>query len=657
MAMKKNMAVIMAGAMVATTAMPAFAAQASDQKQTTFTVDANNQAQLVGKVGELLNTNYTSVLDTKTSAPTAATANDKVYEITVGSGDAVTNKTDFKNQLAEALKDNTLAVVTVKDNGHETVGDAVNNYTTSKYTLKTLNNVETQATTAACAAIKTTETKGSQVVVTLTNGTTITLGVGSDVLNFTKPVDKDGKEVTDVANNTDKVVGFAKEYVAVNPETYTVNVTSTKMEETTVDKLYDGVFLTAEGQALVDSATSGNTLHAYENKTTAGTLESLNIVLANTTTGAQVQELANGQISRTTVTGDAEQLKGLEAIINNPNSVNTPIKIAGDNRYETAAMISKDLRTSGSTVEPKDQIVIASAESLVDGLAAGPLAAQLNTSILLANKNEAPEATMAELKAALNIENTEVGKLKTKTVYIVGGDAVVGQSVVDQLENLGVTVKRLAGDNRNETSIAVANEMAKLNTTKTPANMTKGFVVGATGIADAMSISSYAAQTKSPIIVSGFNSEVNADTLALTKGMNLTIIGGDGVVSNELQAQLDENNGNTNKVERVKGNDRFQTNAAVINKFFNDSDSTNDATKVFVAADGYKAGNDKLVDALTAAPLAAQSKAPIVLATEELDKDQVEALQLVDTTANAKVVQVGGGILSSVIAKVMSILG
>ncbi len=653
MSRKKNMAVMMAGAMVATTAIPAFAAQASDQKQTTFTVDANNQAQLVAKVGELLNTEYTSVLDTKTSAPIAATANDKVYEIKVGSGAAVTNKTDFKNQLATALKNNTLAVVTVKDNGHETVGDAVNNYTTAKYNLSTLAGVE--AATNGKTIVESVVEKGNNVVVTLTNKTVITLGVGSDELNFAKPVDKDGKALAvDESGNltnaadADKVAGFAKNYVAINSETYTVNVTSTKMEETTVDKLYDGVFLTAEGQALMNSATSGNTLHAYENKTTDGTLESLDVVLANSTSGAQVQNLANGQISRITVTGDAAKLKGLEAIINK-TATDTPVKIAGDDRYETAAMVSKDLR-AGTT---KDNIVIASAESLVDGLAAGPLAAQLNTSILLANKNEAPKATMDELKAALNIENTPVGQLKTKTVYIVGGDAVVGQSVVDQLENLGVTVERLAGDNRNETSIAVAKEMAKLSG---KAN-TEGFVVGAEGIADAMSISSYAAQTKNPIIVSGFNSEVNADTLALTKGMNLTIVGGDGVVSNELQAQLEENNGKANTVDRVKGNDRFQTNAAVINKFFNDSDSSNDASKVFVAADGYKAGNDKLVDALTAAPLAAQSKAPIVLATEELDKDQVEALQLVDTTANANVVQVGGGVLSSVIAKVMSILG
>ena len=107
------------------------------------------------------------------------------------------------------------------------------------------------------------------------------------------------------------------------------------------------------------------------------------------------------------------------------------------------------------------------------------------------------------------------------------------------------------------------------------------------------------------------------------------------------------------KVERLKCETIIETNAAVINKYYRSAS----AKAIFVAADGYKAGNDKLVDALTAAPLAAKNNAPIVLATEELSKDQAEALELVNVESNAKIFQVGGQVINTVIAKIAKILG
>lgn len=100
-----------------------------------------------------------------------------------------------------------------------------------------------------------------------------------------------------------------------------------------------------------------------------------------------------------------------------------------------------------------------------------------------------------------------------------------------------------------------------------------------------------------------------------------------------------------NKVERLAGENRKDTNAKVINKYYAG------ATKAYVAKDGYVGGNGQLVDALTAAPLAASSKAPIVLTTEELSKSQEEVVELRLKNAT-KLVQIGEGIAKNAIEKI-----
>ena len=58
MSKKRNTAIAMASAMVATTAIPAFAT--GTEVKTNFVVDAAKQAELVTKVGQLLDEKYTS---------------------------------------------------------------------------------------------------------------------------------------------------------------------------------------------------------------------------------------------------------------------------------------------------------------------------------------------------------------------------------------------------------------------------------------------------------------------------------------------------------------------------------------------------------------------------------------------------------------------
>lgn len=630
---KKNMAVVMSATMVASSVAPVFATGVG--VETEFVVNASNKDAITSKVGELLGVKYTS----KLSDGDIAESTESVYEIKVGM-DVVTNKTDFKNKLNAALEENTLAVVTIKDKGHKVVEDGIINYEEDKYTLSTLLEVVEDETLADYIDGEVEESNG-RLTITLLSGEVIELGVGDTVLDFTKAYDAEGEET----ETPEDVVSFGLSYSELEEVEYTVNVTTTEIKEISADLLFDGAFLTEEGEKLLTSISESETHDIEvneimtENEEEEEVLTALEIVVKRKPTFFTATEIEEGQDYIITVTGTEEQLTALKGIFVDSEAV--PNKLAGQERFDTAVEVSKAYREQGGT--STEAVVLASATSLVDGLAAGPLAAQLDTSILLTNADSLPEVTKEEIKAVLDIDNTLVSGLKDKTVYVIGGEAVISENVVAELEAIGVTVERIAGENRHETSLAVANKLEELGAT------TESFVVGSDGLADAMSISAYAAKSKNAIIVSNFGSTMSEDAMEYLAERDLTIVGGKNAVSTELESELDEAN-EDKTVLRLEGETRFETNAEVINHFHKD-----DVDAIFVAKDGYKEGNDKLVDALTAAPLAAKLNAPIVLATNDLTEAQEEVLELMSIDDASKIYQVGGGVATTLVNKLVNL--
>ena len=77
---------------------------------------------------------------------------------------------------------------------------------------------------------------------------------------------------------------------------------------------------------------------------------------------------------------------------------------------------------------------------------------------------------------------------------------------------------------------------------------------------------------------------------------------------------------------------------------------------VIVAKDG-KGNKSALVDALTAANLAAQTNAPVVLATDKLSDDQIDAIRLRELQKADSLYQVGHGVDKSVMETIASKLG
>ena len=515
--------------------------------------------------------------------------------------------------------------------------------------------------------------EGKSVVVKLKTGLEVELKLGEKKIDFNKPVDKDGYEVS-VSNTTwdaesDKtkfdnaakgIVGFAEAKTADEDDK---DIASEKLKEITivtggndlaVSDLYDGLMLTEKGHEFLnqikyyDEVSNGNKTNAVvDTKVTriAGT--------DKYTFGVEFKTVAALSAQKYTITGEnkeeAEILRGWLA-----NRLAKVDILAGDNRYETAVNIAKEqvfgeTNLGGATKE--SNIVLVNGDSLVDGLSAAPLAAALkinNTAgstaapILLTEANELPKATKAYLKELL--ANKTVSNLNT-TVHLVGGTSVLTKSLERELKNLGFKVERHGGDNREETSLAVAEAIEDKK-----GSLENAFVVGADGEADAMSIAAKASELERPIIVAkkGGLTEDAIDTL---KDVNVTVIGGENAISKaDYNAVKDE----AKSINRIAGSNRQATNALVIEKYYGGS-FAGSTKNVVVAKDGQN-NKSELIDALSAANLASQKDAPVVLATNKLSTAQINALELNATDA-ATLYQVGNGVARDVVKTIAQRLG
>ena len=475
-----------------------------------------------------------------------------------------------------------------------------------------------------------------------------------------------GTAITETTpNDASKVVGFEKEAPVkdslTNTLEETIKITGTQYNYKTED-LYDGLMLTTAGHDMLslikeirhDKAGATTTAKIMNLSKTVTYNEGKNIDLekVNSEFGfVLVVKDAFNKTTEYTVKGAEKQTEVLASWLN--TELAKVDILAGDNRYETAVKIAKEQAqvkspTLGEDATNIKDIVLVNGNSLVDGLSAAPLAAHLQktsnktTPVLLTEAGELPKATRAYLIELMT--NQTVGA-PSVTVHLVGGTTVLNRSLEKELESFGFTVERYNGDNREETSLKVAD---KIN------NASAAFVVGAEGEADAMSISGYASAKGIPVIVSK-KGGLTYEGLKELKDKAVTVIGGENAVSAaEFEAIKEE----ASAVRRIAGANRQATNAAIIKEFYHDGSTINginNQESVIVAKDG-RAKKTDLVDALTAANLAAQTNAPVVLATDKLSAEQLDALQLRGQKSDS-LYQVGHGVERSVVETIASKLG
>lgn len=313
---------------------------------------------------------------------------------------------------------------------------------------------------------------------------------------------------------------------------------------------------------------------------------------------------------------------GLDNILNIMlGNIPTPV-LAGMDRYLTSAQVSKNGFSSS------DNVVLVSGESdaLVDGLTSTPLAASLNAPILLTKSDELPSCII-----------DEIDRLGAKNIYIVGGENSISNNISNKLERYyGKNVKRIDGNDRYETSIAIGEEVVK--NTKNKGDV---FVVGGYGMADALSISSVSASKLSPIILTKKDGlSIDAKHFLDRNASDTYIVGGKSQVSTDVSKDIVDI-GLTTK--RLSGDTRQDTNGAVISEFYTNGKELYDNEGVVFA----KSEDSGLVDALGAGVYAGKVKAPIVLASKGLTYEQEDALK--DIKVKDKLYQVGYGVNNSVI--------
>ena len=687
---KKNIAMVMAAATVATSVAPVFAAVNEENV---------NEATLIAEVEKLLAKKYSNEEETgipNDSIGTNQEYKNSVYSIesnittgTIGSAEVKSVK-ELKQMIEQAKLSNTELVLTVTDKGHKEIdGKIVASENTTKRFYnefdeaalnKVFNNVG--------ASFELDKNYVEYGKITLANGKEIEIAIDDYVLDLEKPLDENGnliKVPVEGLNSNDaiakRIVGFeVKEESTKSKQNIPEKIVSklkfdakavNKIEKKASDILTkdgytkEGAKFINEVRAAVKDASNTVVVDGVKYfvveaitedvKAVKGAGYELEINLKAYKTSTPEDEIPAHKNVKIVVTGDVQ--KDLVTIKEDMNAETDVVdvdgkinKLAGDDRFETAVEVSKETYLGKSDKEEEGKttagsIILVGEEAIVDGLAAAPLAKAADAPILLTKKDSVPTSTMNEIKRLV---------AKGSKIYLVGGEHNISKEVEKQLvSEMNAEIVRLAGDDRNETSLKIAEELKVVK----DGGFTKYYVVGGDGLSDAMSIAAIAAREKAPILVTPADGLTkDAKKFLAENPLEATVVGGESKVSTQVLKDIKAKKNVS--VTRIAGEDRHETNAKVI------ATLTDEVDNVYVAKSGYvpQNGDALLVDALAAAPLAAKADGVIVLATDDVTTAQEAAVKKAVTKGannklEAKLTQVGGGVNANIIQKLVKLLG
>lgn len=251
-------------------------------------------------------------------------------------------------------------------------------------------------------------------------------------------------------------------------------------------------------------------------------------------------------------------------------------RLAGSDRYSTAVEISKAGWGRGTS----EYAIIATGEDYPDALCAAPLAKKYNAPILLTSGARLDKKVEDELF-----------RLGVKNVYIIGGVSLIPVEVEEQIKSKGIKCTRIAGSDRYETPIKIAEHLG---------NFDEIVIAADSDFPDVLSIAPVAAKKGMPIILSPKDELPGyvADYLK-NKGITKThIIGGPELIDKSVVQQLQDLN-----PRRIYGQDRYETNTLILDEF----------ASVLNFSTIYIATGTNFPDALSGTPAAALTSSPVIL--------------------------------------------
>ena len=267
------------------------------------------------------------------------------------------------------------------------------------------------------------------------------------------------------------------------------------------------------------------------------------------------------------------------------NSSISSERLSGTNRYETSKAISQ------SGWNYSYYAVVVSGENYPDALCSAPLASKHNAPILLTTKDSLDTRTRDELL-----------RLNVRSIFLIGGVNVISSSAEQAIRNMGITVTRIAGIDRYDTSLKVAQAIG---------GSTEAVIATGENYADALSIAPIAAMKTMPILLTPKNSlSYNLKQYLQSNISKTYVVGGTASISTGVLNQLP-------LPERLSGSNRYQTNIQIIKRFINELNMSSI----------YLATGQSFPDALAGSALASLSNSPLILVSSPLNQETNSFIQ------------------------------
>ena len=317
----------------------------------------------------------------------------------------------------------------------------------------------------------------------------------------------------------------------------------------------------------------------------------------------------------------------------NSKSKSNSHRFAGQDRFQTSISIAQQ-EFQGQQVS---NVVLASAYSFPDALAASTLATKLKAPIILVG------TSLKDSKVSLDFIKNHM--TPGGTVTIVGGVAVVPKKVEEWLLNAGYAVTRLGGKDRFATDALIVKNLSV--TTGTAIVIASGY-----DFPDALGVASIAASKGWPILLSGPNGlpESVKNFIFTDQPTNIYIVGGKFILHDSIQSELQSAAPNA-QIQRFGGQDRFDTLSQILYKFYPNP------TQIYLA-NGFD-----FADALSGSTLAAQNNGPILLINPKSGnlppaiRDYLITLRTTGVTPQVNVLGGSVGVPDWVVDRVNEILG
>ena len=256
-------------------------------------------------------------------------------------------------------------------------------------------------------------------------------------------------------------------------------------------------------------------------------------------------------------------------------------RTSGADRFATSVEVSKASYPDPSTV---GTVYVANGLSFPDALSGGPAAAQDSGPLLLTGQDVLPASVSAEIT-----------RLHPNHIVVVGGPAVVGDSVFGALQALAPDVQRVYGADRFATSRAVIQHSF---TTAPTVYVSTGW-----NFPDSLSAGGAAGSLHAPLLlVNSAATAVDQATASLLQSLGTTkivIIGGSSVMSPSLVADF----ARFGTVTHLAGANRFDSSQQVVEGAFVNSSHV-------ILANGMN-----FPDALSASAWAGKSSSPLFITT------------------------------------------